>query len=150
MAWNTLSSAQVISEGGFSSDEKTKLETAAGTGADLDSVLDSVIDTVRGTIAAAGMTPGSSGTIPDSLRQDVIAAVRWSWLISFPSLAALQTDARRDANERAQDRFDAISEGKRRVENADGESNAPSPSIKDIAGDDPPDREFTKETMDGL
>lgn len=116
MSWAALTPTQLLDEGGFSEDEKATLDAAAGTGADLANVITSVIATVRGTIEAAGFTPGAAGTIPDSLRQDVIAAARWAWLVSMPNLPQLQTDARKEANERAQDRFDEIANGERSVE----------------------------------
>lgn len=150
MSWAALTLTQVIDEGAFSEDEKATLDAAAGTGADLTNVLANVIATVRGTIQAAGMELGDAGTIPDSLRKDCVALVRWAWLTGFPQLTQLQTEPRKEAAERAEERLDAIAEGKRKVETPDGTSNAPSPSIADIHGDDPPCREFTKTKMDGL
>lgn len=150
MSWAALTTTQAIDEGAFSEDEKATLDAATGTGADLTNVLANVIATVRGTIQAAGMELGTTATIPDSLRKDVVALVRWAWLTGFPQLTQLQTEARKEAADRAEDRLDAIAEGTRKVETPDGTSNAASPSIANIDGDDPAGRNFTQGTEDGL
>lgn len=130
MAWSTLSGAQVLSEGGFSNTEKTQLTTLAGTGgAALADVLANIIQTVRGVCSAAGVTLGAASTIPDSLRMDVIAIIRWRWLIGFPQLKSLQTDERKTAAEKAEERLDNVAAGTRPVEDGANATPAGSPSI---------------------
>ncbi len=116
MSWATISATQVLTEGGFSQDEKDALTAAGGTGAALADVLTSNIATVRGIIEASGAELGAASTIPDSFRQDFIAKVRWAWLIAFPNLTQLQTDARKEAADLAEERLDAIAKGERPVE----------------------------------
>lgn len=127
MSWNTLSVAQALAEGGFSAAEKSALDAQAGASAGtLSDTLTNIIQTVRGVILAAGTELGASGTIPDSLRMDVVALVRWRWLIAFPQLKALQTQDRKDAAEKAEERLDEIAAGDRRVEPAT-EEDEPAP-----------------------
>ncbi len=116
--WNTLSVDQMIAEGGFSISEKTQLTTSAGTnGAALADVLDSVIQTVRGVVAAAGGTVDvTSGSIPDSLRMDIIAIIRWRWLTGFPNLVSLQTEPRKLAADLAEKRLDEVAKSIRPIE----------------------------------
>ncbi len=106
--WNTLSVANMIAEGGFSIAEKTQLGTASGT---------NVIQTVRGVVAAAGGTVDSAtGSIPDSLRMDIVAIIRWRWLTGFPNLVSLQTEPRKLAAELAEKRLDEVAKNQRPVE----------------------------------
>jgi hypothetical protein len=120
MSWSTLTVAQVLAEGGFSAPEKTALDAQAGASAGtLADTLTNVIQTVRGVVTATGATAGAAGTVPDSLRMDIVALVRWRWLIAFPSLRALQTEERKQAAERAEERLDEVAAGDRAVEAAD-------------------------------
>ena len=132
MAWATLSVTQVISEGGFSADEKATLDGLAGASAvTLADTLANVIQTIRGVVTARGSEVDAAGTIPDSFRMDAVAIVRWRWLISFSSMRQMQTEERKQAAERAEDRLDAIAEGDRSVDPIAG---APASAIGGMAG----------------
>ena len=132
MAWATLSVSQVISEGGFSADEKAALDGLAGSSAaTLSDTLTNVIQTVRGVVTASGAEVDVAGTIPDCIRMDAVAIVRWRWLIAFSAMRQMQTEERKQAAERAEDRLDAIAEGDRSVDPIAG---APASAAGGLAG----------------
>lgn len=103
MGWTAITVADVLLEGAFSQDEKDMLTAITGTGASLAKVFDSRLAGVRGVIDASGNSIGAAGTVPDSLRPYFVALVRWDWLVAFPNLTQLQTDARKDAAKTAED-----------------------------------------------
>jgi len=124
MAWRALSEAQFLVEGGISASEQTLLTGAAAAtvsgGQDkLPDILTSWIAEVQAIIGNIGVTPGAVGTVPDSIRQEVCAIVRWNWLIQFPKLAQLQTEERKAAWEKAMDVLQAIMDRKMAIEPVD-------------------------------
>lgn len=143
MSWATLSVAQVLAEGGFSSSEKSALDANAGAGAGtLSDTLTNVISTIRGIISATGGTLGSAGTIPDSLRMHAVALVRWRWLIAFPALRQYQTEERKQAAERAEAWLEKVAAGDLPVE-------APEAGDYDGAGNYGGETKIAMRTSDG-
>ncbi|MEI7730179.1 MAG: hypothetical protein WCO56_11445 [Verrucomicrobiota bacterium] len=115
MAWATISADEVLSE--FTPQEKTILDgIQAGTASSLAGILTRAINEVRGAIAAGNYPVGASATVPDGLASDVIAIARWRFLIAFPALKNLQTEARKQAFTDAQAKLKAISKQEFAVE----------------------------------
>lgn len=113
MPWNQISVADVLGE--FTPAEKATLQAIQAADF-LPDLLARVLGQARGSIAAGGYAVGEEGTIPDQLTGDVVALTRWRLLISFPQMKALQTEDRRKAAERAEERFDLVANQKLNVE----------------------------------
>ena len=114
MSWRAIETTDVLGE--LTAAEASKLQAASGDETKLAEILSRTVAAVRGSISASGYRLDAAGTIPDQLRLDVVAIARWRWLISFPALASLQTDARKADHERAQDRLDQIARGEFPIE----------------------------------
>lgn len=108
MSWRTLSVAELILEG-FNSDERAKLQTAAGGDDGLSETLTSAIAEWRGVMEAAGYEVDATTTkIPDSCRPHLIASVRWRLLVKFPALRMLQTEERKAEKDKADEKLERI------------------------------------------
>jgi hypothetical protein len=116
--WNTLSASQILT--GFSPQEIAFLQNnLGGQQAALDALAPFINDEIaalQGAVIAGGSQQGQPGTVPDQLRPDFVAIVRWRLLLSYPSLKSLQTDARKDAFTRAQDKISEVANGRLKVE----------------------------------
>src|SRR5579862_7631761 len=93
MSWNALTDLDVIAEA-FNPTEQNSLR-ALQSADNLAAIVQSVVNSVRGHIIAGGNQLGPDGTIPDQLRPEAVALVRWQWLTSFPQLQKLQTPGRK-------------------------------------------------------
>ena len=114
MPWNTIDADAVLAE--FTPAERATLENIQGATDNLGSILTNVVAVARGSIRAGGYAVDADGTIPDQLRSDVIALARWKWLISFPQMKAMQTEARKAAAELAQKHLDDCANQKYNIE----------------------------------
>lgn len=116
--WSTITVADFVAEG-FNTDERTKLQSAAGGDDGLQDILDAAIAEWRALIEAAGTTLDTDATkVPPSCRRHIIAQARWQVLIKFPSLRQMQTEERKDAAKTAEEILEAIASGDRPVEPA--------------------------------
>lgn len=123
MAWTELTAQMVLDQ--FTEDEASAIEAVqGGVESKLPGILQKTIDQARGDIIAGGydLDPDTT-TLPDGLHNDVIAIARWNLLTSIPALAELQTEARKDKNEKALEKLGEIATGKRRVEPPAGSSS---------------------------
>lgn len=114
MSWSTIAATEVLQE--FTPQEQAALNAIQGASTQLAAILARAVNAARGHIIAGGNATGPDGTIPDQVRSDVIAIARWQWLISFPQLKALQTDARKAANDEAQKTLKEINRKEIKVE----------------------------------
>lgn len=114
MAWSGLTDQEVLDE--FTPQEKATLNAIQGSTATLARIVGRAIGETRGAVQGGGYPLGESGTVPDALRSDVIALARWRWLISFPSLKALQTKERKDAYDDAREKLEKVSQQKFSIE----------------------------------
>lgn len=117
MSWSTITTTpatEVLQE--FTPDELSLLNTISGATTNLSSILVRVVAEARGAIRAGGYELGSAGTLPDQVRNQVIDLARWRWLVAFPQLKPLQTDARKAAAEKAEELFRLISTQKVNIE----------------------------------
>lgn len=111
--WSTIDSSEVQQE--FSSGEQVVL-SAVNAADQLPAILNRTVKRFRAVIDNAGydlptvtQDPALS-MVPDSLRQDLVAIARWLWLVNLPkSGEILQTKARADANERAEQKLTDVS-----------------------------------------
>jgi hypothetical protein len=107
MAWNTIATSDVLNE--FTPAEQSALQSIQGASIDLGAILTEAVNAMQGAVLAGGNQVGQPGTVPDQLRREVVAIARWNWLASFPTLKALQSDARKQAHDDAQKRLDDVS-----------------------------------------
>jgi hypothetical protein len=137
----------VLSE--FTASEAAVVQNLQGAvSSNLQSILNRVIDKIRGSIQAAAkpLDQTSSTTIPRSLVDDAISIARWRLITSVPTLAAMKTDARKDANDKALAKLDSIAAGKIGVEPPDSTS-APGPIIDE---EQPGNSGNSREDLKGL
>ncbi len=118
MAWQTVTVADFIAEG-FNASERSAVQTAAGGDDGLQAILDAGIAEWRSAINAADVElDADTTTVPPNVRRHLIAVCRWQLLIKFPALRAMQTDARKEAADRAEDMLMDIAKGELPVEPA--------------------------------
>ncbi len=106
MSWSTPTSADVLTE--FTVNEKGIIANATG-GDNGEAILARVVAEVRDAIRSGGydLDPDSD-TLPLGLHGAAIDLTRWRLLISVPGVKQLQTDARKDAADRAEKKLAAI------------------------------------------
>jgi hypothetical protein len=114
--WSAITESDVLDE--LNPKESEVMNEQQGATDKLPAILARVVNMVRGFIIAGGGRVDQPGTIPDQLREDVIAVARWRWLIALPASddKALQSDARKAAHDDAMKRFDKVSTGDVKVE----------------------------------
>jgi hypothetical protein len=127
MSWNPLAATDVTAE--ILPDEVTALNTVQGSTAILAGILGNVVAEVQSSILVGGNQIGQSGTIPDQIREDVIALVRWKWFTSLPK-TDLQSDFRREQYKEAVKRLEAIRTGREKVEIPLQPQNIAGPSFR--------------------
>ena len=108
MAWNTLATTDVTAE--ILPDEVTMLNTIQGSMTILSTILSTVTAEILAGILVGGNQIGQPGTVPDQIRADAIALVRWKWFCSLPK-TDLQSDFRRAQYDEAVKRMERIREG---------------------------------------
>lgn len=113
MPWNAIQSADVQAE--ILPDEVAVLNSVQGSSTILANILSTCIAEVQAQVLVGGNQIGQPGTIPDQIRSDVIAFVRWKWFCSLPK-TDLQSDFRERQHDEAIKRFTSIREGKEKVE----------------------------------
>jgi hypothetical protein len=151
MPWRNLSSNEVR----LSPAEKAALQAIQGSDSICDEIVANVIGEFRDAISVRAIALGEEGTIPDLVRTHVINRVRWLWLCEYPQLKALQTEHRKSLNDSAEKALADIASGDLKVPPGDGTpaDQTPSPSFGTRGGPrdtDPPNRNFTNETQDGI
>jgi phage gp36-like protein len=148
-AWNTITTQTIMSR--FSDAEKSALSALQSAPDQITQVLSDVTDSVRGKIKAGGGQLGPDGTIPNSLKLEVVSLALWLWITGFSKNEKLQTDGRRKNYEDALAVLKDVSTGKQKVELPDpGETDttaAPSNAIQ-VASREP--RQFKRNKMRGF
>jgi len=113
MPWNMLQTTDVTAE--ILPDEVTLLTSIQGSTGILSALLATVLAELQAQILVGGNQVGPAGTIPDQMRGDAIAIVRWRWFCSLPK-TDLQSEFRRQQYSEAMKRLEKIREGKEKVE----------------------------------
>lgn len=116
MSWSAIAAAEVLQE--FNPKEQATLIQQQSAADNLTPILARIVNMVRGFIIAGGGRVDQPGTVPDQLREDVIAVARWRWLLALPASddKALQSDARKAAHDDAMKRLDKVAAGDLKVE----------------------------------
>ncbi|HEX3717841.1 MAG TPA: hypothetical protein VH595_07720 [Verrucomicrobiae bacterium] len=127
MSWNPIAITDVTAE--ILPDEVTALNTVQGSSAILAGILTNVVAEAQSSILVGGNQIGQSGTVPDQIREDVIALVRWKWFASLPK-TDLQSDFRRDQYNEAVKRLESIRTGREKVEIPLNPQNVAGPSFR--------------------
>jgi hypothetical protein len=127
MAWNTLATGDVTAE--ILPDEVSALNSIQGSSTVLAGILANVIAETQASILAGGNQIGQAGTVPDQIREDVIALARWRWFAALPE-TDLQSDARRAQYEEAIKRIEKIRSGREKVEIPANPQNVAGPSFR--------------------
>ncbi len=127
MPWNTLATTDVTAE--MLPDEVTMLNTIQGSSGILSALLTTVLGELQAQILVGGNQIGQVGTIPDQMRGDAIAIVRWRWFCSLPK-TDLQSEFRRQQYNEAMKRLERIREGKEKVEIPASAQSATGPSFR--------------------
>jgi hypothetical protein len=107
----------------------TALNTIQRSTSTLAGILANVIAEVQASILVGGNQIGQSGTVPDQIREDVIALVRWKWFASLPK-TDLQSDLRRQQYDEAVKRLGNIRNGSEKVEIPTDPQNVSGPSFR--------------------
>jgi hypothetical protein len=113
MSWNTLATTDITAE--ILPDEVTMLNTIQGSSSILSTILSTVTAEILAQILVGGNQIGQPGTVPDQIRSDAIALVRWKWFCSLPK-TDLQSEFRRAQYDDAVKRLAKIREGEEKVE----------------------------------
>ena len=127
MPWNTLATADITAE--ILPDEVTMLNTIQGSSSILANILSTVTAEIQAGVLVGGNQIGQPGTVPDQIRSDAIALVRWKWFCSLPK-TDLQSDFRRAQHDEAVKRMEKIRDGKEKVEIPAQPQNATGPSFR--------------------
>lgn len=125
MPWNTPTEADVINR--LTPAELAALKNIQGAIDLIPLLLADRVASAQGNINAGGFPLGPAGTIPDQIKTEVLAQVRWDLLVAFPGLEKLRTPDRKDAAANAEKKLDAISRQEIRVE-------SPTPPINPVTG----------------
>jgi len=147
--WNTITTQTVMSR--FSDAEKAALAALQSAPDQITQVLIDVTDSVRGKIKAGGNRLGPDGTIPNSLKLEVVSLALWLWITGFSKNEKLQTDGRKQNYNDALAVLKDVAAGKQKVELPDpGEADttaAPTNAIQ-VASREP--RQFKRNKMKGF
>ena len=105
MAWRAVTTADVK----VTPMELGMLQSAQGSTTRLAAVLTASVQKFQGAIAATGALALADGqSVPDQLRDEVLAFAVWTWLRDFPGLALFKTEARKTAYVQAQGDYSKI------------------------------------------
>jgi len=110
MSWRAISTDQILAE--FNSTEQELLQDAQESTTALAQILADTVAEFISAMTAAQYNVNTDGTVPDYIRRHVMARARWGWLLAFPQLKQLQTDARKAAADDAVKLLEAIAQRK--------------------------------------
>ena len=125
--WNTLATTDITAE--ILPDEVTLLNSIQGSSSILSTILSTVTAEIQAGILVGGNQIGQPATVPDQIRSDAIAMVRWKWFCSLPK-TDLQSDFRRAQYDEAVKRIEKIRDGKEKVEIPSQPQNVTGPSFR--------------------
>ena len=88
--------------------EQSLLKAAAGGTTKLAERLQDAVNQFVGAMTAAGYPVLKDGSVPDQIRNHVMAMAVWEWLKDFPQLKMFQTDQRKNAAADAEKIYEKI------------------------------------------
>jgi hypothetical protein len=106
MSWRQLTAANI--QGRMTTSEQSLLKAAAGGPNKLQERLTDAVNQFVGAMAAAGYPVLKDGSVPDQIRNHVMAMAVWEWLKDFPQLKMFQTDQRKTAAADAEKVYEKI------------------------------------------
>jgi len=114
MHWNTPTEADVLNR--FTPQEQATLKNVQGAVDLIPSLLADQVAAAQGKILVGGYSVGPAGTLPDQIKPEVMALVRWELIGAFPALKVMATEIRKEAAEKASKLLDSISRHGVRIE----------------------------------
>jgi phage gp36-like protein len=148
-AWNTITVDNIMSR--FSDAEKAALAALQSAPDQITRVLADVTDSVRGKIKSGGGQLGPDGTLPNSLKLEVVSLTLWLWITGFSKNEKLQTDGRKQNYQDSLAVLKEVASGKQKVELPDpGETDntaAPANAIQLVSAEP---RQFKRCKMRGF
>lgn len=106
MSWRQLTAANI--QGRMTASEQSLLKAAAGGALKLNERLQDAVQQFIGAMSAAGYPVLKDGSVPDQIRNHVMAMAVWEWLKDFPQLKMFQTDQRKNAAADAEKVYEKI------------------------------------------
>lgn len=88
--------------------EQAMLQAASGVTSKLPERLTDAVSQFIGAMYAAGYPVLKDGSVPDQIRNHVMALAVWEWLKDFPQLKMFQTDQRKNAAADAEKIYEKI------------------------------------------
>ena len=131
MAWETLSTDEVLAL--FNDSETDAYNTAKGdaNGADLGIIIGFVVNELVEAISGRDIVLGPAGTIPAGFKKKAIGAVRYEFLNALPTGKSLLTEERVKAKGEYDALLKGIQDGSIKVQPGDGSGTAMAlPAIK--------------------
>lgn len=105
----------------FNPNEAALIAKIQDSSVNLAAILQRTVDRALGAVRAGGYTMGDAGTVPDQLKDSIVAIARWRWLISLPQVnETLQSKYRKEAHDEGIERLTRIAEGKEAIDPVDG------------------------------
>jgi hypothetical protein len=148
MSWAAITADEVLQE--WNEKEQLKVQEQQAAADNLPDILVRVVNACRGCVRAGGGQVGPAGTIPDQLREEVIAIARWRLLLALPDVSdAILSKSREKAHDDAVKRFDAVAAGDIKVELPEVQVAAPAP-VNAVEVASKQDRVATREKLDGV
>jgi hypothetical protein len=149
MSWQVITSDEVLQEWNTKEPELIQNQQAAQD--NLPAILERVVNATRSCVIAGGGRLDQAGTIPDQLREEVIAIARWRLLLSLPEVnESILSKSRKDAYDDAIKRIDLVAKGEIKIELPGQALDVASPAnaIEVAPGTEP--RVATRTKLDGL
>jgi hypothetical protein len=110
MPWRNITTDQIT--GRFSASERALFPQIQGVASKLSERLTDSIGKFIGAMTARHYPVKTDGSVPDQLRNHIMADAVWEWLKDVPAqLKQFRTDARKDAAKDAATAYDKICEG---------------------------------------
>jgi hypothetical protein len=131
MSWNAIAVDDVQNE--ILPDEVTMLNTIEGGNSVLPVILAVWVSKLRSMIEVGGNNLDVAGTIPDQLRPEAIAIIRWRWFTSLPK-TDLCSEHRKAQCDDAMKAFNDVEAGKKKVEFPAAISGGPAGQMQVASG----------------
>ena len=106
MSWRTITPDNIT--GRMTAAEQAMLQAASGVTSKLPERLTDAVSQFIGAMYAAGYPVLKDGSVPDQLRNHIMAMAVWEWLKDFPQLKMFQTDQRKTAAADAEKIYEKI------------------------------------------
>ena len=113
MPWNAIQASDIQVE--LLPQEVAMINTIQGSSGILATVLNTWVNKIRAMIEVGGNNLDVAGTVPDQLRPEIIAVVRWRWFSSMANNDLLSKQ-REEEFKQAMEKLNAVEKGSPKVE----------------------------------